>query len=314
MAHKILSEALEMGRRGRAAIPGMLALAIVFAWPAAAVELYRGEKGSVNLDTTLTLGVGVGVAERDDTIFFKANDPENPALGSEDRFFSNSDDGNLNYDQFDIYSANAKATIELEADYNVGNSILTDVGAFLRFSAFYDVVGNCGHCTRRTPLSEDARHSSNVIDGGVVGTQFLILDAYADARFDVWNRLIDLRFGNQVLSWGESLFIQGGISATNAFDVAKIRVPGAELKEAFVPAPIIRVNADIIENLAIEGYYQFWWNRTQVDPVGSYFATTDLMGRGATELFFGNDAGSGCFQPNIVAPEIPAPPPNCQTN
>jgi hypothetical protein len=314
MGQMILDDILEMAtRRGLLRATAILALTIGLAWPAAAVEVYRSEKANVNIDTTITMGLGLRVGERDETIFFKGNDPNNPQLGSEEFVFSNADDGNLNYDQFDIYSANAKTTVDIEAAYKVDNSILTDVGAFIRFSAFYDVIGNCRHCTRRTTLPEDSARSGSVIDGGVVGTQFLFLDAYADARFEVYDRLVDFRFGNQVLSWGESLFIPGGANATNGVDVAKLRVPGSDLKEAFVPAPIIRLNADIIDNLSIEGYYQFWWNRTQVDPVGSYFATSDLVGRGASRLYFGNDAGSGC--PTAPFPGLPTiDPVNCTTN
>ena len=42
--------------------------------------------------------------------------------------YSNSDDGNLNYDQFDIYSLNAKGTWDIEANYDVGNKYLLDLG------------------------------------------------------------------------------------------------------------------------------------------------------------------------------------------
>ena len=42
---------------------------------------------------------------------------------------------------------------------------------------------------------------------------------------------LSIRFGKQVLSWGESLFIQGGNSVINPIDVSAIRAPGAELKK-----------------------------------------------------------------------------------
>ena len=45
----------------------------------------------------------------------------------------------------------------------------------------------------------------------------------------------ELRLGRQVLSWGESTFIQGGLNTINHFDVSALRVPGSELKEAFLP-------------------------------------------------------------------------------
>ena len=46
-----------------------------------------------------------------------------------------------------------------------------------------------------------------------------------------------IRVGDQVLNWGESTFIQNGISVINPFDVSKLRVPGAELKARFDAMP-----------------------------------------------------------------------------
>ena len=38
-----------------------------------------------------------------------------------------------------------------------------------------------------------------------------------------------------MINWGESTFIQGGINVVNPVDVSRLRVAGAELKEAFLP-------------------------------------------------------------------------------
>ena len=69
--------------------------------------------------------------------------------------YTNADDGNLNYDQFDVYSTNAKVTFDVEMQYEVQNEYLVDVGTFIRATAFYDVIGNCAHCTQRTDLAPD---------------------------------------------------------------------------------------------------------------------------------------------------------------
>jgi len=135
---------MEMRRRRSTAAFWGFVLAVVLACPAAAVELYRSEKANINLDTTLSVGVGLRVAERDQTIVFGGNDPGVPKEeGSTDSFFTNSDDGNLNYDQFDVYSVNVKATMDLEAEYRIDKGILREVGAFVRATAFYDFIGNC---------------------------------------------------------------------------------------------------------------------------------------------------------------------------
>ena len=48
-----------------------------------------------------------------------------------------------------------------------------------------------------------------------------------------------LRIGRQVLSWGESTFIPNGINSINPIDVAKLRTPGSELKEALLPVNMV---------------------------------------------------------------------------
>ena len=133
---------------------------------------------------------------------------------------------------------------------------LKNVGAFARASAFYDVMGGCAHCTNRTDLSRDARFRSSVIDGGVVGGQWIFLDLYGDAAFDVVGHPLGIRFGNQVLSWGESLFFQRGVSYINTVALNRLRAPGSQPKEAFLPAPMVRVSTEIFPNFGIEAFYQ----------------------------------------------------------
>jgi hypothetical protein len=41
------------------------------------------------------------------------------------------------------------------------------------------------------------------------------------------------------------------------------------------------------ENTSFEVYYQYDWEETQIDPVGSYFSTTDLAGGGAEKVMLG---------------------------
>ena len=69
----------------------------------------------------------------------------------------------------------------------------------------------------------------------LVGSYTRLLDAFGYARFDLGSMPSELRLGRQVVSWGESTFIQGGLNVINHFDVSALRVPGSELKEAFLP-------------------------------------------------------------------------------
>ena len=215
--------------------------------PAQAIDLSNGDM-RLTLDTTLSHGLTFRVEERDDLL---AGDV-------------NGNDGNLNYDR-GLVSNTSKFTTDLDLGY--GN-----FGAFLRLNGFLDFENEHGD-RARTPLSDEAKE--------LVGQDVILLDAYLTAAFDVGNVAIDLRLGSHVLNWGESTFIQNGINAINPFDVSKLRLPGSELREGLLPVPMVSASLALSDALTMEGFYQISWEKTQIDPVGSYFSVTDYAGPGA---------------------------------
>ncbi len=107
------------------------------------------------------------------------------------------------------------------------------------------------------------------------------------ADYEVFDRPLTIRVGNQVLSWGESTFIQSGINSINPVDVTALRVAGAELKEALLPVPMISFSTDLTGSLSIEGFYQFFWDNTEIEPMGTYFSTADQASPGANRVMLG---------------------------
>jgi hypothetical protein len=204
-----------------------------------------------------------------------ATGPGSPTEGN----LLNNDDANLNWDKWDVFSVLFKGTHELQLDWR-------NVGAFFRFSYFVDAIQIDEDATRRTDLASSARSRSNNWEGGVTGWHFQMLDAYVYGGWELADRYLDVRIGNQVVSWGESVFTQGGINTINSLDVTKIRLPGTELKEALLPAPMVRASMDVWGSLSVDAYYQFGWRRTDVDPVGSFFSSSDLVGRGTNGFHF----------------------------
>ena len=218
------------------------------ALPAQAVEFGAGElRGS--LDTTVSHGVTVRVGRRSDVL----------AAGDNDN------DGNLNYGR-GVVSNTSKFTSDL--DVEIGN-----FGAFARVTGFFDFE-NENNERERTPLSDEAKDR--------VGKNVDVLDLYATGAFDVGGAALDLRLGRHVLNWGESTFIQNGINAINPFDVSSLRTPGSELREALLPVSMFSAAVAPTDTLSVEGFYQFGWEKTEIDPVGSYFSVTDYVGPGAT--------------------------------
>lgn len=193
------------------------------------------------------------------------NDPNN---SNPDFNYLQSDDGNLNYKKGDFPSAVLKGTHELFLKYPGGWSSL------LRATWSHDFKADD---TRRTPLSADARD--------LAVHNFTWLDAYIAKEFYIGDRPAKVKIGNQVISWGEDIFIYGGINVTNAIDLRKFHTPGTQLKEVFRPAQMISFNAGVTDKLSLEGYYQWKWNGFQFDPVGTYFSNADVVGRGSGPAF-----------------------------
>ena len=216
-------------RHGRLGVVLPVLLAILWGTPAAAFQFEFGEVDG-SLDSTLSYGMSWRVEDRDKDIIGLANGGR--------AYSVNGDDGNLNYDDGDAFSSLAKITSDLELTYN-------NFGLFVRGSAFYDFENEDGD-RERTDLSDDAKD--------LVGKDAELLDAYIWGNFDIGDMPAQLRLGDQVLSWGESTFIQNGINIINPFDVSKLRVPGAELKEGLVPGGMVSGSISPTENLTVEGF------------------------------------------------------------
>ncbi len=107
------------------------------------------------------------------------------------------------------------------------------------------------------------------------------------AKTRVGDRFLNWRLGRQVVSWGESTFIQGGINVINPVDVSRLRVAGAELKEAFEGVNMIWGSIDLTPSLSLEALYMFEYREIIPDPAGAYFCTNDFGTPGGSYVMLG---------------------------
>ena len=215
---------------------------------------------SGNLDTTVSVGTSARVASSDSDNIGRANGGTG--------FSTNSDNGNLNYGR-GIYSTLTKFTTELDVTYK-------NFGLFFRGNGFKDFEANS---TDRTPLVSGAER--------LVHKNVNIQDLYLWGDFDLGEMPLQIRVGEQVISWGESTFIQNSINTINPADVTKLRTPGSELKDALTPVGIAWASLGITDNLSVEAYYQYDWEQIIIDPDGSFFSSNDIAGNGGNKLFLG---------------------------
>jgi len=251
-----------------------------------------------NLDSSFTLGASFRVESRDYNLIGKANQPEfvntpfkytGKDYGYKKQFGGskvpsglwshNGDDGDLNFDT-GVISEQFKVTTDLSLKY-------MDYGLFVRGMFFYDLYLMSESDDMRVDImdNEDAKDT--------IGRGLDLLDAFVYYNTYIGETPFSIRAGRQVINWGESSYIPHGISESNPIDVGKLRSPGAELKEAYIPVGSIWTSIGFTENINLEAFYQYEFERMIPDAPGSYFSTNDFIGNG------GNWIQSGFQHPDL---------------
>lgn len=259
----------------RAAISGIFALTCSSA-NAFTFAPSDGIQGS--FDSTVSAGVGIRTASQSENLVSPTYDPATGARtggGRLGQVSGVSDQGDINYNKGDAYTSYLKGSHELLM------KMPSEGLAFMaRGTWTYDYAGThtTGAGSGQDPFSFT---SPPDISGGLASDarsniQFKarLLDLWASKQFTVGDQQARVRIGNQVISWGESLFEIGGINATNAIDVNRASQPGAQVKEFILPAPILSVASGIGDGVNVEGYIQSNWNKSYLPPVGSYFSNS----------------------------------------
>lgn len=238
---------------------GVGGLALALPLGALAIEINFGEvTGSV--DTTISAGALWRMEDREKALIGIANGGTSRSV-----LF---DDGNLNYEKGDLVSGAIKATNDLELKYG-------SVGLFNRVTAFYDFQAK-----------DDEDYFGKRGRDRLV-SEFDFLDAFVYANFKINGRGATARAGKQVVNWGESTFIGNSINSINPVDVAKLRTPGSEIKEALLPIPMLWGSAALSDSLSAEALWILSFQETQIDPRNSFFSTNDFASDDGGPAFAG---------------------------
>lgn len=222
---------------------------------------FENESVKGSFDSQVTFGFAKRAGSQDCSLVGDPGTSCNPS--STPGQWTVGDDGNQNYNKGDLFSLSLKGTHELLLQFPDQWKFLAR-GSWLKDFRADD--------TRKTQLADDAKNQ--------LTADVRLLDLWVSKEFDLNGRTARVRLGNQVISWGESIFLAGGINSTNALDLQKLNIPGTQLKEAVLPAPMISFATGLGSGFNIETYYQFGWNANRLAPVGSYFNAGDQFGKG----------------------------------
>ena len=250
-------------------VAAIAAVGLMGSIPAQAFQFDVTDEVKGSVDTTLTYGALWRVTAQDKNLLLPANGGV--------RNSGNYDNGNANYERGDLVSSLFKMTNDVSLDYK-------NFGAFFRVLSFYD------HAIQNKDF--DPNRSDQRTIRNRLGHDYEIYDAYVRGNFDVAGHGLGVRVGKQVISWGESTFIPNGINTLNPVDVAKLRAPGSELKEAFLPIGMAQMTLDVTDNVSLELVQQYQFRATRLEPNGSYFSTNDFASPGGSKILIAGGAAS----------------------
>jgi hypothetical protein len=241
----------------------------------------------ITFDSAFSYGQSIRVEDRNFNLIGKSNNPSfdwtgynsvlNPIYSAQDvwaqpgSYSNNGDAGDLNFDSGESFSKLLKGTHDLSINKD-------NYGLFTRFMYFYDFELMDGDRAYVNPTSGQGVDPCDDKDTKKQScADIRLLDAYVWANFDLndGNNPLSIRLGQQVINWGESTLISHGINV-NPVDIDRLKAPGAELKEAFIPVGMLWASLGITENVTLEGFYQYQWHETRLPAAGTYFSTNDF--------------------------------------
>ena len=248
-------------------------------------------KLDVKFDSEFSLGTSIRVEERDMSLIGNSNQlnldwtgynaATNPIYSSsgvwaltDASYSTNGDNGNLNFNEGDAFSTLLKGVHELDIAYE-------NFGLFVRGMYFHDFAVADKEAAWAHPITgQKADLCENRRVEEELCSDIRFLDAFVYADFEFGDTPVTIRVGEQVISWGESTLITHGINTINPVDVTRARSPGMSLKEVFIPVGTVFASIGLSENVDLEMYYQYEWEKSRLPQAGSYFASNDFAGAG----------------------------------
>ncbi len=265
-----------------AKLPLAVSLASTLAAPAFGVNFNIGEVEG-QFDSSLSVGASWSVRDPDRDLIGVNNGGQGLS--------QTTDDGRQNFRKNKTFSKIFKGIHDLELKYG-------DTGVFVRGKYWYDFE-----------VKDEGREFKDISDSnrkeGAQASGAQILDAFIYHNYEIAGQPGSVRLGKQVVSWGESTFIQNSINAINPVDVSAFRRPGAEIKEGLIPVNMFYVAQSLTENLSMEAFYQLEWDQTVVDNCGTFFSQVDVAADGCDDnlrLLTNNVPLVGALNSNFLVP------------
>ncbi|WP_179405090.1 DUF1302 domain-containing protein [Burkholderia guangdongensis] len=247
-----------------AATLSTLAAALLSCAPAA----HAGDTIDLGADTTLDYSVALSYG-----LGMRTRAPSGALLAPAN---INGDDGDRNFAKNKLIENQVDVLGEVNLKHDTW-------GVFVRADTFYDQAYHhsnyndspftVNHTGQYNDFTSDARYWS--------GGHTTLLAAYAYNTFQIGATNLNVKVGDQVVAWGESLFFPNIAGAQGPADATKSYVAGAEVKDILLPVPQISTQWQITPTLSLLAYYQFAFEQNKLTAPGSYWSYSDVVGPGA---------------------------------
>ena len=226
------------------------------------VEFFMDVEGSFS--SQLSIGSSWRMSEPDEALLLPGNN----------------NDGNANFEKGDAFSQIIKGSHDLHLRSG-------DHGVFIRGKYWHDFAledTKVAHGHAANDFAANEKLNDKDFNELSKFSGAALLDAYVYGMYEIGYTPIDVRLGRQVVSWGESTFILGGVNSINPVDVNAFRRPGAEIKEGLLPVNMAYVNVGLTEFLSMEAFYQLEFQETVIPGCGTYFAFNDYAPEGCNKV------------------------------
>jgi hypothetical protein len=298
----------------------LTALMPALAAPAAALDFEIGDGLHLKMINRFTVGAGVRTQDRhidalgilntpgqqtlcelDDCISFSGNREPTQRLVDAAGGISlhGTDDGNMNYDQGDVYTVLSKLNADWTLNWGEWTFKTNFVGYFDAINAGFETRRfNTVRCTGADPSAVCKRATgpgtpNDDYDTGLarsprtgeleyrLGVRGEFREYFVTRSFFVGDYEVFATLGNQRLRWGEAnLTLLNTLDVINPQDAVLARQPGLALNELSLPVGLLSFGSDVLEGVSLDAWIQYDWEPVRPEPAGSLFSVSDVAGGG----------------------------------
>ena len=240
-----------------------------------AIDFQISDQVTVKIGGALTVGTSIRMEAPDADVLGNLSSTRVGVSGAQ--LGGNAGGSDLNFEVNRPVSTVVKGVFDLEIRAQ-------NFGVFARAKTWYDqelsngsrAYGNIPNgFTQNTPLSDAGFDPSAKFRGTVLEETYLF-GQFGDASGINAN----VRVGRQMVSWGTSQLIGGGVNIINPIDApAQVR-PGALAEETRVPVGMVYAKLATGSNWGLEGFVPYEFRSTVLNPCGTFYAAPNYAPTG----------------------------------